>query len=213
MQQLLGELLGPVLVEHADDRQDQQPLAHLQHRGRQLQQRVLLLADDPFPLLDEADGHRVGDSVGCRLVGVEHVVEELEVMAVLLEERAGQHVPQQQDDPDHLVRLDAARDDPLGEVARVVPQRLDAARLEHLDVVVVHRGRLGEHLLVRHGGEQVGIGDPLGPLLPQLGAVVAQVGDQLGEQLVITVRGLGSGRGAGVIGHVCASLVLLAGRC
>ena len=150
--------------------QDEQPLADLQHRGGQLAERVLLLADDPLALLDEADRDGVGDAVGGRLVGVQHPVEQVEVVAVLLEQRAGQHVAQQQDDADDLVGLDAARDDPLGQVAGVVLQRLDAAGLEHLDVVVVDRGGLGEHLLGRHRREQVRVGDPLGPLLPQLGS-------------------------------------------
>ena len=34
-------------VQDADDRQDQQPLAHLQHRRGELANRLLLLADDP----------------------------------------------------------------------------------------------------------------------------------------------------------------------
>ena len=171
--------LGPLAVEHADDGQDEQALAHRQHRRRQLADRVLLLADDPLALVDEADGDRVGDPVGGRLVGVEHLVEQGEVALVLLEERPGQHVAQQQHDADDLVGLDAPRDDPLREVAGVVLQRLDAAGLEHLDVVVVDRRRLGRHLLRRHGREQVRLLDALGPLLPQPGPVLPQVGDQL----------------------------------
>ena len=58
------------------------------------------------------------------------------------------------------MRLHSPRDDPLGEVARVVLQRLDTARLEHLDVVVVDRCCFGEDFLRRHGGEQVGLSDP-----------------------------------------------------
>ena len=72
-EQLLGELAGPLAVEHADDRQDQQPLAHRQHRGGQLPDGVLLLPDDPLALVDEADRDGVGDPVGGRLVGVEHL--------------------------------------------------------------------------------------------------------------------------------------------
>jgi hypothetical protein len=51
-------------LEHADDRQDEQALAHLQHRRRQLADGVLLLADDPLALVDEAHRDRVGDPVG-----------------------------------------------------------------------------------------------------------------------------------------------------
>ena len=69
----------------------------------QLADRLLLLADDALALLDEADGHRVGDAVGRRLVGVEHPVQQLEVGLVLLEQRAGEHVAQQQHDADDLV--------------------------------------------------------------------------------------------------------------
>ena len=58
-------------VEHADDRQDQQPFAHLQHRRRQLADRRLLLADDALALLDEADADGDRDSVRGRFVGVE----------------------------------------------------------------------------------------------------------------------------------------------
>ena len=57
--QLLGQPVGPVPVEDADDRQDEQPLPHRQHRRGEPTEGVLLLADDP--LLDEADRHRVGD--------------------------------------------------------------------------------------------------------------------------------------------------------
>ena len=121
----------------------------------------------------------VGDPVGGRLVGVEDLVEQVEVRLVLLEQRAREHVAQQQHDAQHLVRLDASRDDPLGQVARVVLQGLDAARLEHLDVVVVDRGRLGEDLLVGHRGQQLRLGDALRPLLAQLRAVVPQVRDEL----------------------------------
>ena len=46
-QQLL-QLPCPLRVEHADDRQDQQPLLHLEHRGGKLVDRFLLLADDPL---------------------------------------------------------------------------------------------------------------------------------------------------------------------
>src|SRR5256885_11881266 len=64
-----------------------------------------------------------------------------------------------------LFRSDAARDDALGEVARVVLQRLDRAGLEHLDVVVVDRGRLGEDLLLCQGRQQTRLADAPGPLL------------------------------------------------
>ena len=122
VEQLLGELTGALAVEDADDRQDQQPLADGQDRRRQLADGVLLLPDDPLALVDEADGDGVRDPVGRRLVGVEHPVEQPEVALVLLEQGTGQHVAQQQHDADDLVGLDAARDDPLGQVAGVALQ-------------------------------------------------------------------------------------------
>jgi hypothetical protein len=77
---------GDLVVEHADDRQDQQPLGDLQHRGGQLADGVGLLPDDALPLLDEADRDRVGDPVRGRLVRVEHPVQQPEVVVVLLEQ-------------------------------------------------------------------------------------------------------------------------------
>ena len=170
-------------VEQADDGQDEQPLSDLQHGGRQFADRVLLLADDALALLDEADRDGVGDAVRGGLVGVEHLVQQVEVVAVLLEQRSGEDIAEQQDDAHDLVGLHAAGDDPFGEVAGVAPQLVDAARLEHRDVVVVDRRDLVEHLPCGHRREQVRVGDPVHPLLPQPAAVVPQVGDQRGQQL------------------------------
>ena len=69
-----------LLIEDADDGQDQDALADLEHRSGQLPDRVLLLADDSFSLPDEAHGHGVGDPVGGRLVGVQDPVQQLEVL-------------------------------------------------------------------------------------------------------------------------------------
>ena len=186
-QQLLGELAGALAVEHADDREDQQPLADLQDRRGELADRLLLLADDALALLDEVHAHGVGDAVGGGLVGVEHLVEHLEVRLVLLEQRAREHVAQQQHDAEHLVGLDAARDDALGQVARVVLQGLDGAGLEHLDVVVVDGGGLGEDLLLGQRGEEPRLADAARPFLAQVGAVVAEVGDELAQEVVSRV--------------------------
>ncbi len=81
--------------------------------------------------------------------------------------------------------LDPAGDDALGQVTRVVLQLLHTARLEHAHVVVVDRGGLGRHLLLRHGLQQVGVPDSTDPLFPQLRAVLAQVGHELRQQLVL----------------------------
>jgi hypothetical protein len=189
-QELVGELVGPLLVEHSDDREDQQAFAHLQHRRGQLAQRVLLLADDPLALLDEAARHGVRDPVRRGLVGVEHAVEHLEVVAVLLEERPREDVAEQEDDADHLVRLDAAGDDPLGQVAGVVAQLVDAAGLQHGDVVVVDRRDLAEHLLGGHRRQQVLLVDPRRPLLTERPAMRPEVGDELREQRRVLLVGV-----------------------
>src|SRR2546428_11384405 len=47
-EQLLGELTSTLRVDDADDRKDQQSLAHGQDRSRELADRFLLLADDPL---------------------------------------------------------------------------------------------------------------------------------------------------------------------
>ena len=143
---------------------------------------VLLLADHPLALLDEAHADRHGDAVRRRLVRVEDPVEELRVLLVADEQRAREDVAQEQHDAEHLVGVHAARDDPLGEVARVGLERLDAARLERVDVVVVDRRDLREDLVRRHHRSSCRVGDAPGPLLAQLRALVAQVGDQLAKQ-------------------------------
>jgi hypothetical protein len=142
----------------------------------------LLLANDAFAFLHERHGHRVRDAVGGGLVGVQDTVEQLEIGLVLLEQRASQHVAQQEHDPDDLVGLHAAGDDPFGEVAGVGLQRLHAAGLEHLDVVVVDRSGLGEQFLRAHRGQQLGFGDAPCPLLAQRGPVLAQMLYQLRQQ-------------------------------
>ena len=182
-QQLLSELAGALRVDDADDRQDQQALAHLQHWRGQLADCLLLLADDPLALLDEAHRHRVGNTVRRRLVGVQDAVEQLEIALVLGEQRSRQHVAEQQHDPHHLVGLDPPRDDALGEVARIRMQRLERPRLQRLDVVVVYGSGLGKDFLPRHRGQELGVRDAPRPLLAQLGAVLAQMRNQFAEQV------------------------------
>ena len=97
------------------------------------------------------------------------------------EQRAREHVAEQEHDPDDLVGLDAPRNDAFREVPRVGLQGLVRPRLEGLDVVVVHRSRLGEDLLFRHRRQQLGLGDEPGPLFAQLGALVPEVRHQLSQ--------------------------------
>ena len=187
------------------------PFADLQDRRRQLAQRVLLLADDAFALLDEADRDGVRDPVRRGLVGVENAVEQVEVVAVLLEQRPGQDVAQQQDDPDDLVGLDPPRDDPLGQVAGVMAQLLDAPGLQDLDVVVVHGSGLGEDLLLGHRRQQVRVVDPAAPT-PRAVSVrfSLQVRDELRKQARSSSPGSvpSSSRCASSSRHVLPSLVV-----
>jgi hypothetical protein len=62
--QLLGQLACALRIDETADRQDQQALAHAQHRRRQFANGFLLLADDALALLHEADGYGIGDAVG-----------------------------------------------------------------------------------------------------------------------------------------------------
>ena len=116
---MLGELAGALGVEAADDRQDQQPFAHLEDRRRELADRCLLLVDDPLSLLHEAHADGYCNSVGRRLVGVEHAVELPGLVLVAHEQRAREHVAQQQHDPEDLVRLNPAADDALRQIVSV----------------------------------------------------------------------------------------------
>src|SRR5690606_7801437 len=61
-------------------------------------------------------------------------------------------------------------------------QRLEGAGLQRLHVVVVHGGRLGEDFFLGHRGQKPRLGDSPRPFLAQLGAIVAQMRDQLPQQ-------------------------------
>src|SRR4051812_40138530 len=129
-------------------------------------------------------------------------VEEVGVALVPDEQRAAEDVAEQQDDAEDLVRLYAAVDDPLRQCARVRAQRLDAPGLERVDVVVVDRRHLGEDLLRAHHPQELGVRDPLHPRLEKLGAVLAQVRDELAQQRGVDVGRLqGGSEGPVVVGH------------
>src|SRR5437867_6032787 len=181
-QELLGELARPVGIDDADDRLDEQPLAHLEDRRGQLADGLLLLPDDPLALAHEPHCDGDGDRVGRRLVGVERAVEERRVVVVLGEQRPRQHVAQQQHDSHHLVGLHPPRDDAFGEILRVRFERLEGARLEGIDVAVVDGGGLGEQLVLGHGGEELRVVDAAHPLLTELRPVFGQVGDDVAQR-------------------------------
>src|SRR3989454_9941789 len=82
-EQLLGQLPRALRVDDADDRENQEPLAYLEHRGGQLPDGLLLLADDALALLHEADGYRIRDAVRRRLIRVENATQLLEGLVVL----------------------------------------------------------------------------------------------------------------------------------
>src|SRR5439155_20233498 len=60
------------------------------------------------------------------------------------------------------------------------------------DVVVVHGGRLGEDLFIRHRRQQLGLGDEPGPLFAEVGALLPEVRHQLAQS-----RGCGFETGFG----------------
>ncbi len=81
-QELLRQLPGALRVDDADDGKNQQPLANLQHRSGEFADCFLLLANNAFALLHEADCHRVCDAVCRRLVGVQDAIQLLEIVLV-----------------------------------------------------------------------------------------------------------------------------------
>ena len=114
-----------------------------------------------------------------------------------------QHVTQEEHDPEHLMRLDATRDDALRELASVRLEGLDAPGLQGVDVVVVDLGRLGEDLLVGHDPQELGVADAPRPLLAKFGAVVAQVGDELLQVGAVL---------AGLLGRLAPGSIVLRAR-
>ena len=144
---------------------------------------LLLLANDPLALFDETDAHRVGNAVGGRFVGIEHALQQFEVVAIFLEQRAGQHVAQEQHDLQHFARFHPARDDALRQVLRVSLKGLDAAGFEHPQVTVVDGPCFRKDLSSAHGAEQLGIANAFGPFLTQLGTIAPKVRYQLTQQL------------------------------
>src|SRR5712671_2360425 len=181
-QQLFGELTGTLWIDDADDRQNQQPLAHLKHWRRQLPDRFLLLPDDALALFDESDGHRVRDAVRRGLVAVEDSVQLFDIVLVFIEQRAGEYVTEQEHDADDFVCFDAPRNDSLRQSPRVRLQGFERSGLERFHVVVVYRGRFGEDFFLGHRRQQLGARNAPRPFLAQLRAVLSQVRDQLAQQ-------------------------------
>ena len=178
-QELLGELPRALWVDQADDGQDEQALANLEHGRGEFANRILLLADDSFALLHEAHRHGAGDGVRRGFVSVEQAREILGILMVFREQRAREHVTEQEHDADDLVRLDAAGDDALRQVLGVRLQRLQCPGLQGLEVAVVDRRGFGEDLILRHGRQQMGLDDPADPFLAQLRPILYEVSDDL----------------------------------
>ena len=118
-EQLLSQLPGALRVDHADNRENQEPLTNLQDWRREFTNGFLLLANDALALLNETNRHSVGDAVCRRLVRVQDAVELFEIGLVLCEERARQHVAKEENDSHDFVRFNASRDDAFGKISRV----------------------------------------------------------------------------------------------
>src|SRR5918999_2530186 len=73
-QELLGQLTSSSCIQGSDDREDEELVTHLQHWRRQLPDGYLLLADDTLSLVDEADANCDRNSVGSRLICIEHSI-------------------------------------------------------------------------------------------------------------------------------------------
>ena len=112
-QQLLRQLAGALRVDDTDDRQNQEPLAHLEHGRRQLPDGFLLLPDDALALFHESDGHRVRDAVCRGLVAVQDPVQFFDVVLVFGEQGAGEHVTEEEHDTDDFVCFDSSGNDSL----------------------------------------------------------------------------------------------------
>ena len=137
---------------------------------------------DAVALLDEADRDRSGDAVGRRLVCVQDTIEALGVRAVLSEQRACEHVAEEQHDADDLARLHTAWDDPLGKVSCVRSKRPDRPRLQGVHVLLECRVRLRENLALGHPPQQTRLPDTARPFVAQRTAVCPQMRHQLARQ-------------------------------
>src|SRR2546421_593287 len=109
----VGEQARTLGIDDADDRQNEESLAHLQHRRRQLADRFLLLPDDALALFHESDGHRVRDAVCRGLVAVQDPVQFFDVVLVFGEQGAGEHVTEEEHDTDDFVCFDSSGNDSL----------------------------------------------------------------------------------------------------
>jgi hypothetical protein len=75
------------------------------------------------------------------------------------------------------------RDNALRQVASVGLQGLKRPAFERLDVIVIDSRSLREDFLLGHHGQQFRFRDAAGPLLPELGAVLAEVSYELAQEL------------------------------
>ena len=182
-EQLLSQLPGALRVDHADNRENQEPLTNLQDWRREFTNGFLLLANDALALLNETNRHGVGDAVCRRLVRVQDAVELFEIGLVLCEERARQHVAKEENDSHDFVCFNASRDDAFGKVSRVSLQRFEGFGLESFHVAVIHRRRFGEDFFLGHGREQSRFRNAVDPLFAKLSSVLAEVCHQFSKQL------------------------------
>ena len=101
---------------------------------------------------------------------------------VFREERAREHVAQEQHATQDLIGFHPSRNNAFREITGVCLQRLDGAGFQHLHVVIIDRCGFGEDFLAGHRPEQLGLRDAPRPLLTELRTVFPQVGDELAQQ-------------------------------
>ncbi len=180
-EQLLSQLAGALGIHDADDWQDEQTLADLQHRRGEDSDGLLLLADDALALLDEADGHGDGDAVGSWLVCVQDAVQQREIRLIFRKQGARKNVAEQQDNPYHFACFHTSGNDALGQIPRVRLECLESSGFQRLHVVVIDGSRFGKDFFLAHCCQQLCLSDALGPFFAQLGAALSEVFNQLAE--------------------------------
>ena len=197
--------LRPLRVDDADDRQDQHAVAHLQHRRRQLADRLLLLAHDFLALLDEGERDDREDLVGDRLVDVQRRGEAGHVALIALEETSTVNVAQSQQAADDLLRRHAAQDAAFRHAGSIAFRAGVFAGVQAADAGFVDVDGLRFRLFRRQAGEQAFGGHLLHPLAAQRRPFLAQVCNQLAQQ---SLFGRCAGRGKSFLAALLHSYVM-----